>query len=33
MGAMWWDLGRKVESGKPFQLNDKWYQAREVAKP
>jgi hypothetical protein len=33
LGFMWFDLSNKVESGKPFQLNDKWYQAKEVPKP
>ena len=26
----WWSLANEVESGRPFQLNNKWYQAFEV---
>lgn len=33
MGYMWFALSNEVESGKPFELNKKWYQAHEVAKP
>lgn len=30
LGYMWFDLSHKVESGKEFKLNDKWYRAVEV---
>lgn len=33
LGFMWFSLSRDVESGKPFELNKKWYQAYETRKP
>ena len=30
LGSMWISLAHDVESGKPFELNKKWYVATEV---
>lgn len=30
LGFMWWSLANEVKSGKPFELDKKWYQAVEL---
>ena len=33
IGFMWFSLANEVKSGKPFELDKKWYRAIEVQKP